>query len=163
MHQVLRKIPQIPIVKLAGDPQDKELMQQIVEERFGSVAVETYQITQAYDSKFTNSQRRDYWKNLVNELNRQVKEDGATLNNPYIEIHPWCEAHELLKLKQSCKYVCRMDDMGMRNNGSAIISVLDVGVVYTKFGSVTDDVFIKGASMEMPLILASIVTVNSVY
>ncbi|WP_115702074.1 Dot/Icm T4SS effector Ceg32/SidI [Legionella sainthelensi] len=139
-----KKIPQIPIVKLAGDPQDKELMQQIVEERFGSVAVETYQITQAYDSKFTNSQRRDYWKNLVNELNRQVKEDGATLNNPYIEIHPWCEAHELLKLKQSCKYVCRMDDMGMRNNGSAIISVLDVGVVYTKFGSVTDDVFIKG-------------------
>ena len=32
----------------------------------------------------------------------------------------------------------------MRNNGSAIISVLDVGIVYTKFGSVTDDIFIKG-------------------
>ncbi|WP_058515355.1 Dot/Icm T4SS effector Ceg32/SidI [Legionella santicrucis] len=139
-----KKIPQIPIVKLAGDPQDKDLMQQIVIERFGSIAVEIYQIGHAYDYSFTNSQRRDYWKNLVKELNRQVNEEGATLNNPYIEIYPWCEAHELLALKQNCKYVCRMDDMGMRNNGSAIISVLDVGIVYTKFGSVTDDIFLKG-------------------
>lgn len=143
LSSIGKKIPQIPIVKLAGDPQDKELMQQIVVERFGSIAVENYQVGYAYDSKFTNNQRRDYWKNLVKELNQQVKE-GAILNNPYIEIYPWCEAHELLALKQNCKYVCRMDDMGMRNNGSAIISVLDVGIVYTKFGSVTDDIFLKG-------------------
>ncbi|CAM2750547.1 TPA: Dot/Icm T4SS effector Ceg32/SidI [Legionella pneumophila] len=138
------KIKRVPIVKLAGDPQDKALMKQIVVERFGKTAVKTYQKTHPYDNQFNNSQRRDYWKNLVRELNAKVKEEGAVLNNPYIEIYPWCEPHELLDLKQNCKYVCRMDDMGMRNNGSAIISVLDVGVVYTKFGSVTDDIFIKG-------------------
>ncbi|HAT8180704.1 TPA: hypothetical protein JA361_14940, partial [Legionella pneumophila] len=141
---IREKIKRVPIVKLAGDPQDQDLMQQIVIERFGKKAVKTYQKTHLYDSKFNNSQRRDYWKNLVKELNAKVTEETAVLNNPYIEIYPWCEPHELLALKQNCKYVCRMDDMGMRNNGSAIISVLDVGIVYTKFGSVTDDIFIKG-------------------
>lgn len=135
------RIKRVPIVKLAGDPQDKELMQKIVVERFGETAVKNYQLGHAYNS----SDRRNYWKNLVAELNRKVKEERAPLKNPYLEIHPWCEPEELLALKKSCKYVCRMDDMGMRNNGSAIISVLDVGVVYTKFGSVTDDIFIKGS------------------
>ncbi|RUR06901.1 Dot/Icm T4SS effector Ceg32/SidI [Legionella sp. km772] len=140
------KIRTVPVVKLAGDPQDRDLMQKIVVERFGSAAVEAYQQvpSQAYKDSFTNGQRRDYWKNLVNALNKKVTEEAVPLNNPYIEIHPWCEPHELLALKENCKYVCRMDDMGMRNNGSAIISVLDVGIVYTKFGSVTDDIFLKG-------------------
>ncbi|KTD43245.1 Dot/Icm T4SS effector Ceg32/SidI [Legionella quateirensis] len=137
------QINAIPIVKLAGDPQDKDLMQHIVEERFGASVVEDYQRTHQYNNYFNNSQRRDYWKGLVNELNNQVTQGTTVLNNPYIEIHPWCESHELLELKESCKYVCRMDDMGMRNNGSAIISVLDVGIVYTKFGSVTDDIYTK--------------------
>ena len=137
------RINATPIVKLAGDPQDKELMQQIVEERFGAGVVAAYQHTHQYNNDFSNGQRRDYWKGLVNELNNQVTQGMADLNNPYIEIHPWCEHHELVALKESCKYVCRMDDMGMRNNGSAIISVLDVGIVYTKFGSVTDNIYTK--------------------
>lgn len=37
-----------------------------------------------------------------------------------------------------------MDDMGMRNNGSAIISVLNVGIVFAKYGSVTDDEYVTG-------------------
>ncbi|RUR15675.1 hypothetical protein ELY21_14305 [Legionella sp. km535] len=137
------RINAIPIVKLAGDPQDKKLMQDIVEERFGKDAVETYQLTHPYDAQFSNAERRTYWKGLVNELNALVDRGEVALNNSFIEIHPWCEDYQLLELKESCKYVCRMDDMGMRNNGSAIISVLDVGIVYTKFGTVTDDIFTK--------------------
>jgi effector protein SidI len=137
------KLNKVPIVKLAGDPQDFELMQAIVVERFGKNAVEIYQHTNAYDEEFTSNQRRIYWKELVSVLNKKVTDEEADLSNPYLEIYPWCESHELLGLKKSCKYVCRLDDMGMRNNGSAIISVLDVGIIYTKFGSVTDDIFIK--------------------
>jgi effector protein SidI len=138
------KINYVPVVKLAGDPQDKELMQKIVEERFGKGPVAAYQLTNVYESRFSHQDRRDYWKKLVAQLNEKVSLGDIPLSNPYIEIHPWCEAHELLELKESCKYVCRMDDMGMRNNGSAIISVLDVGIIYTKYGSVTDDIFVKG-------------------
>lgn len=51
----------------------------------------------------------------------------------------------------------------MRNNDSAIISILDVGIVYTKFGSVTDDIFIKGGNMGRLLILENIARVNTIY
>ena len=131
------KMKKIPVVKLAGDPQDAGLMQKMINERFREEDVSLYQKEHPYNTEFTNSQRRDYWKKLVKDLNAKVK----SLANPFIEIYPWCEPNELLALKQECKYVCRMDDMGMRNNGSAIISVLDVGIVYTKFGSVTDPIF----------------------
>lgn len=141
-----RVINKIPVVKLAGDPQDPTLMLQIVVERFGEEAVAAYQQqpTQGYEDNFTSAQRRDYWKKLVSVLNKKESDGELVLNNPYLEIYPWCEPHELLALKESSKYVCRMDDMGMRNNGSAIISVLDVGIVYTKFGSVTDDIYLRG-------------------
>lgn len=136
---IKQKIGKVPVVILAGDPQNRKLMQSIVEERFGKNAVELYQQQNGFDKRFSNQQKRDYWKKLVNTLNKTKQ-----LHNPYIEIHPWCEPYELEELKDRCKYVCRMDDMGMRNNGSAIISVLDVGIVYSKFGAVTDDIYCKG-------------------
>jgi len=139
------KISNLPIVKIAGDPQDKILMEKIVIERFGDDAY--YKLIKKsyylYKDSFTSQQRRDYWNDLIEKLN-----ESEEIKNPYLEIHGWCKDHELLELKKSCKYVCRLDDMGMRNNGSAIISVLDVGIVYAKFGCVTDDIYIKAEGGE---------------
>lgn len=147
-EDIRHKIPNIPIVKLAGDPQDQHLMKQLVEERFGKTPVAEYQSSHQYNDLFNDQQRRVYWKALVAQLNVNVSSGKAVLHNAFIEIHPWCEAFELLTLKHTCKYVYRMDDMGMRNNGSAIISVLDVGVVYAKFGSVTDDIYTTGGEYD---------------
>lgn len=125
------------IVIISGDPQDTKLMEKLFAERYGSENLKKYQAEpqeplvdyETMDSK----QKQTYWKKAKASLESWVKE----MHNPYIEIHPWCELEELERLKKRSKYVCRMDDMGMRNNGSAIISVLDVGVIYTKWGSVT--------------------------
>jgi len=140
---ISRQIPKVPVVKIAGDPQDFALMQEIVIERFGKDAVDNYQKDHAVNRYASNDERIKYWQKLVKDLNKQVEDGVESLRNPYLEIYPWCTRSELLRLKDNSKYVCRMDDMGMRNNGSAIISVLDVGIVYTKFGSVTDDIFVK--------------------
>ena len=132
-------------VLIAGDPQYTELMQELFEERYGAQLVQSYQVdfpTAAigHDSRL----KRDYWRKAKIDLELLVKENAIPLRNPYLELHPWCEPQELQKLKDRSKYVCRMDDMGMRNNGSAIISVLDVGIIYTKWGTVTDKEYQPG-------------------
>ncbi|WP_133132141.1 hypothetical protein [Legionella sp. W10-070] len=127
-----------PKVLVAGDPQYNELMQQLFIERYGKELVSGYQ--QLSPCSFLSQQskeKRQYWQTAKRVLEEKIKQEGLELNNPYLEIYPWCEPSELAELKNRSKYVCRMDDMGMRNNGSAIISVLDVGVVYTKWGCVT--------------------------
>lgn len=127
------------VVIISGDPQDTNLMEQFFAERYGSENLKKYQKELKQSSidynTMDNKQKQNYWKKAKVALEKEV---GNKLHNPYIEIHPWCELHELAELKNRSKYVCRMDDMGMRNNGSAIISVLDVGVIYTKWGTVTD-------------------------
>ncbi|MFJ1268520.1 hypothetical protein ACD661_08140 [Legionella lytica] len=126
------------IVIISGDPQNTKLMEQLFAERYGAENLKQYQSELKEPSvnyeTMDSEQKRSYWKNAKMALELRIK----VLNNPSIEIHPWCEPEELAQLKQRSKYVCRMDDMGMRNNGSAIISVLDVGVIYTKWGCVTD-------------------------
>jgi effector protein SidI len=129
------RINHTPMILVAGDPQDHKLMQNLANERFGETNVKRYQDAHPCQHILNAEDRRTYWKELVNTLN------ASSLHNDQLEIHPWCEKHELLALKQRSKYVCRMDDMGMRNNASAIISVLDVGIVYAKFGAATDDMY----------------------
>lgn len=134
-----------PTVIVAGDPRDKDIMTALVNERFGEVNVLAYQQgvneqnPKPYHNHFSNDEIRDYWAELINHLNSAIP--GNELNNPFLEIHSFCTKEELSNLKNRCKYVLRMDDMGMRNNASAIISTLDVGIVYAKYGIVTDDDF----------------------
>lgn len=129
-----------PAVVIAGDPQDSKLMQTLFAERYGQKVLDDYQKENPCKFKSSESkEKREYWQKVKSVLEAEVKD----INNPYLELHPWCDANDLEKLKQTCKYVCRLDDMGMRNNGSAIISVLDVGIIYTKWGCVTDKEYIK--------------------
>lgn len=136
---------QIPKVIIAGDPQYTSLMIEMFEERYGKELFFQYVESNPILSS-TAKELRDYWKTAKEQLEQQVETMHLTLNNPYLEIHPWCEPKELEALKNKCKYVCRMDDMGMRNNGSAIISVLGVGITYTKWGCVTDKIYFPVSS-----------------
>ena len=132
---ITQKIKHAPMILVAGDPQDHKLMRNLANERFGEERVKRYQDAHPCLPNLNADERRTYWKELVSALN------SYSLHNEHLEIHPWCEKNELLALKKRSKYVCRMDDMGMRNNASAIISVLDVGIVYAKFGAATDDMY----------------------
>lgn len=129
-----------PVVIIAGDPQDSKLMMSLFAERYGAQALKDYQQNCPYKLKSNESkEKREYWQKAKSVLETEV----TAKNNSYLELHPWCNENELEMLKQNCKYVCRIDDMGMRNNGSAIISVLDVGIIYTKWGCVTDNEYVK--------------------
>lgn len=134
----------IPTVILAGDPQDPGLMYRIFVVRYGKDVTDHFMSSNPYClTEQQCGEKRDYWKVARQVLEQSVASNTSTLANPYLDIHPWCEAGELAQLKQNSKYVCRIDDMGMRNNGSAIISVLDVGIVYTKWGCVTDNEYLS--------------------
>ena len=133
-------------VVVAGDPQNGELMEQLFAERYGAENLKKFQTHHPYISQgLSNGAKRIYWKKAKLYLEIMSK----PLNNPHLELYPWCPAEELTALKARCKYVCRMDDMGMRNNGSAIISVLDVGIVYTKWGCVTDKYYTDTATTDV--------------
>ncbi|MDR3501362.1 MAG: hypothetical protein P4L79_02165 [Legionella sp.] len=132
-------------VIVAGDPQNRELMEQLFAERYGTENLKEFQAQYPYTCQESqNGEKRTYWKKAKILLELM----GKPLNNPHLELYPWCKSEELAALKMQCKYVCRMDDMGMRNNGSAIISVLDVGIVYSKWGCVTDRYYTDPASTD---------------
>lgn len=132
--------PPFIAVLIAGDPQSREIMESLFIERYGKAALKEFQSQHPYTCKEEQSaEKRVYWKQAKSYLDKLQ----WPLKNPHLEIHPWCEPDELDILKSRSKYVCRMDDMGMRNNGSAIISVLDVGIVYTKWGCVTDKYYFQ--------------------
>lgn len=156
IHSEMGYFPQVII---AGDPQNKDIMTKLVKERFGEQAVENYQngangqAGKPYDDAFSNEEIRSYWEYLIRDLNTQVSEQKIKLHNSFLEIYSFCSKEELFDLKRRCKYVLRMDDMGMRYNASAIISTLDVGIVYAKYGLVTDDAFtpkgVHGAAVDI--------------
>lgn len=132
-------------VIVAGDPQDVTLMQQLFEQRYGINRMQQLQEKMPAPRPDTPAaQRRDYWQSIKEELENQLHDENQIPENPFLEIVPWCDRGAFEQLKRRCKYVCRIDDMGMRNNGSAIISVLDVGIVYTKWGCVTDEEYLPG-------------------
>lgn len=126
-----------PTVIIGGDPQDTGLMEAICKERFGESVFKEYQLKNSYgfdDTSLHSPQmKRDYWIKAIATLN----ENETQLHNPYLKIIPWIDDLEVFKTQG--KYFLRFDDMGMRNNGSGIISVLNGGIVYTKWGTVTDE------------------------
>jgi hypothetical protein len=126
----------IPKVFIAGDPQCTQLMKKFLSERYGEAVFSDYLSNNpcAFDDNAADSRtlKIEYWNRALNFLESKCE----TLFNPYLEIETWILDLELLKSK--CKYLVRLDDMGMRNNGSGIISVLNLGVIYTKWGCVTD-------------------------
>lgn len=143
-------------VFVAGDPQSTALMQELFAERYGEQRLKNLQQTApAPLAEATDVERRAYWQLVKDTLEKQLLIEQEPPENPFLVIYPWCESKVLERLKQLCKYVCRMDDMGMRNNGSAIISVLDAGIVYTKWGCVTDEQFISGGEHEGAVDLGS--------
>lgn len=126
------------IVLIAGDPQSTKLMENLFAERYGLDNLKEYQKKTPTSSNYKEMgehEKRMYWQKAKAVLEQKVQ----TLNNPYLELHPWC--NDLDALKNRSKYVYRMDDMGMRNNGSAIISVLNTGIVYANWGCTTDHEF----------------------
>lgn len=126
----------IPTVIVGGDPQYTNLIENMCNERFGDSVFKEYKLNNPYtfdETSVDSSQmKRAYWKKAIPTLD----ENTPILHNPYLKIIPWID--DLEAFKSQGKYFLRFDDMGMRNNGSGIISVLNGGIVYTKWGTVTD-------------------------
>lgn len=136
-------------VIVAGDPQDTALVETLFKERFGASALEQYIQSYPYDFRDSDSdaseKKVDYWNialGVLDALSCSITSE-TTLNNPYFDIVIRPDSNALSQLKDRCKYVIRLDDMGMRNNGSGIISVLNTGIVFAKWGMVTDKEYLK--------------------
>ncbi|QDQ39251.1 hypothetical protein E3226_001925 [Legionella geestiana] len=143
-------------VFVAGDPQGTALMQELFAERYGEQRLKKLQQTfRAPQADASDAERRAYWQLVKDELEEQLQNENLPPENPFLVIYPWCKPKVLERLKHLCKFVCRMDDMGMRYNGSGVISVLDAGIVYTKWGCVTDEQFINGGEYEGAVDLGS--------
>ena len=144
----------IPKVIIAGDPQSFTIMKKACEERFGKGLWAQYHNQNQYAiddaASDARAQKIAYWNKALTALNI----NSHDLNNPYLEIIAWVD--NLPGLKDQCKYVIRLDDMGMRNNGSGIISVLSIGLIYTKWGCVTDKEYQPGGAHANAIIMCDL-------
>ncbi len=152
-HQAYRHFSALkgtmPKVIVAGRPADRDLTIALLAERFGLEPGEIETLKRQCD-EFVSKNKAEmgqsaaiikFFAETLESLNKPVESGGHTVANEALEIHLDIPLEEMPSLKQRCKYVLRVDEMGMRYNGSGIINVLDTGIVFAKWGSVTDKEF----------------------
>ncbi len=128
-----------PIVYCVGRVENAKLACALFEERYSKETIEANLAVNPLPSDEEAIGPYFIW--LLNGLEEAVSRGQLALHNPHLAIHLDVSNQELEAIKQQCKYVLRIDDMGMRYNGSGIINVLSTGVTLAKFGAVTDKIF----------------------